>query len=131
MKLALPTLLLGLVALPAPAQSHAPREEWPGRTLKILYAGSPGGFREGSFKTFLQEWFDKAETIDLRELTVAAAEPYDVVIADWTSRYGKDGYAEDMSGAGVLLPKDFAKPVIMVSAVGGELVRGRSKIGWL
>ena len=52
-------------------------------------------------------------------------------IADWTSRYGKDGYAEDMSGAGVELPQGFTKPVIMLSAVGGELTRGHSKIGWL
>jgi len=131
MKLALPTLLLGLAALPASAQNDAPRTEWPGRSLKILYAGSPGGFREKAYTSFLHDWFDKVDAIDLRTLSVKAAEPYDVVIADWTSRCGHDGYVEDMSGAGVVLPQDFTKPVIMLSAVGGELTRGRSKIGWL
>lgn len=131
MKLALSSLLLGLAALPAPAQSDPQAKEWPGRSLAILYAGSPGGFRETSYTTFLHEWFDKVDAIDLRQLSVKAAQPYDVVIADWTSRYGHDGYAEDMSGAGVVLPEDFSKPVIMLSAVGGEITRGRSKIGWL
>lgn len=131
MKLALSSLLLGLAVLPAPTQSDPQAKEWPGRTLAILYAGSPGGFRETSYTKFLHEWFDKVDAIDLRKLSVEAAKPYDVVIADWTSRYGKDGYVEDMSGADLVLPKEFTKPVIMLSAVGGELTRGRSKIGWL
>ena len=96
-----------------------------------MYAGSPGGSREESFKDFLGRWFDQADVIDLRELSVKAAQPYDVVIADWRSRYGKDGYPDSMEGAGVQLPANFVKPVLMISAVGGELVRRQAKIGWL
>jgi len=55
---------------------------------------------------------------------------FDVVVADWHRRYLEKGYdagrRHDMQ-----LPRDFAKPVVMVGAVAGELVRPWSKINWL
>lgn len=132
MKHALLALALTGAALPGLAQeARVPdRGLGPAHRFKILYAGSPGGFREGAYVEFLRGWFDVVDAIDLRGLDAAAAAPYDVVLADWRSWYGNDGYPEEHESHDTRLPADFAKPVILIGAVGGELVP-ESKIGWL
>lgn len=103
------------------------------RATKVLYAGWPDGSREVAFRAFLERHFDHVEVMDLGRLTKAAAVPFDVVIADWASQYGKDGYPGrdgSLLSAPVELPDDFDVPVIAMDYVSTNL-RGRRKLDWL
>lgn len=130
---------LALLASSVPAnlvqdQPVGPRSaEWaPHRALKILYAGYPEGSREAAFESFLGEWFDKVGTIHLKDLSMATAADWDLVIADWTSQYGKDGYEapEGLTSAPANLGDDFTKPVIAMTYVGTQ-IRRQGKLDWL
>jgi hypothetical protein len=115
-------------ALPGP---DAP--EWaPHRALKVLYAGYPGGSREEAFGAFLEEWFDESAVIPLKELDTDSANGFDLVIVDWTSQYGKDGYEkpQGLTSAPGELDEDFTKPVIAMDYIGTQL-RPRYKLDWL
>ena len=114
-------------AAPTPEQSAAWGEN---RSLKILYAGSPGGSRERVFKEFLEQWFDHVGVIGMRDLSVKTAEPYAVVIADWESYYGNDGYAGKNVNVPATLSKDFTKPVIAMTYVSSRIRPGQ-KLDWL
>ena len=102
--------------------------------LAILYAGDPQSPRTERFRAFLAASGARVETIPLTNLLdlldAEAAEPFDVVVADWHRRFVEKGYdagrRHDMQ-----LPREFAKPVVMVGAIAGELVRPWSKIDWL
>lgn len=103
------------------------------RTTKVLYAGWPGGSREAAFRAFLARHFDQVQVLDLARLNQATAAGFDVVIADWASQYGKDGYPErkdSLTSAPVSLPDDFDVPVIAMDYVSSNL-RGRKKLDWL
>ena len=103
------------------------------RATKVLYAGWPAGSREAVFRAFLKRHFDRVEVMDLAKLTKAAAQPFDVVIADWASQYGNDGYAKrgnSLLAALVELADDFDVPVIAMDYVSTNL-RGRHKLDWL
>lgn len=105
----------------------------PHRALHVLYAGYEGGHRERVFAEFLGEHFDRVETIPLAELSMDRAKDSDVVIADWVSRYGCDGYEElenRLHSAPLDLPADFTKPVVAMTYVGTQ-VRGGYKLDWL
>lgn len=103
---------------------------------KILYAGSPGGSREKAFVEFLGEHFKVVEAMNLEKLTVETAAPYDVIVADWTSQYGNDGYGKGVNDGGALnmpkvkLPPSFSKPVIAIDYVAAKITR-RTKLDWL
>ncbi len=100
--------------------------------LSILYAGYPGGPREKAWIDFLRKWFSKVESIDLRKLSGRSAAAFDVVVADWTSRYKDGSYNSGAPSHNNSLGKDFTKPLIMISAVGAELTRRmRLKTDWL
>lgn len=119
----------------APHQNPAPTSEqsaaWgENRNLKILYAGSPGGSREKVFKEFLEQWFDHVGVIGMRDLSVKTAEPYAVVIADWESYYGNDGYAGKNASVPATLSPDFTKPVIAMTYVSSRIRPGQ-KLDWL
>ena len=121
---------LGL-AIAAPLAAHA-QESVLGDAgkLAVLYAGHPESPRAAAYVGFLREWFARVDQIDLEKLNVAAAQDYDVVVADWKRRYGgKGGYDSD-SGHRATIGSDFTKPIVMIGAVGGELARD-GKIGWL
>jgi hypothetical protein len=138
------SFFLGLAFLPAQTAQQQPAQQptqqltqqaehelfGEAKNTKILYAGSPGGSREKAFTEFLKQWFDKVDTLDLRKLNSSSAEPYDVVIADWTSRYGNDGYKKDMNGPSIQLGPKFKKPIVMIGAVGGEIAK-HSLLDWL
>jgi hypothetical protein len=105
----------------------------PHRATRVLYAGWPGGVREAAFRDFLERHFDHAAVLDLAKLTKAAASAHDVVIADWGSQYGNDGYPA--SGKSILevpvtLPDDFDVPVIAMDYVASQL-RPKRKLDWL
>ncbi len=103
------------------------------RKTRVLYAGWPGGSREKAFEPFLKQWFDTVGIIDLEKLSVATAKDYDVVIADWCSQYGNDGYQkreDSLFNPHVALGEDFTKPVIAMDYVSSAL-RGRHKLDWL
>jgi hypothetical protein len=104
------------------------------RETRVLYAGSPGGTREAAFRAFLERHFDTVAGMDLAKLTKANAAPYDVVIADWTSQYGKDGYPSpgknSLTSAPGSLPVDFDVPVIAMDYVSSNLRRDY-KLDWL
>jgi hypothetical protein len=103
------------------------------RGTKVLYAGWPAGSRETAFRAFLDRHFDKVEVVDLAKLTKQTATPFDVVIADWASQYGKDGYpgrGDSLLSAPVSMPDDFDVPVIAMDYVSTNL-RGRRKLDWL
>lgn len=100
--------------------------------LSILYAGYPGGPREKAWVEFLRKWFSKVESIDLKKLDVRSAADFDVVVADWTSRYTNGRYTGGAKKHNTSLGKDFTKPIIMISAVGAELTRRmKLKTDWL
>lgn len=102
------------------------------RSLAVLYAGHPGGSRETAFVGFLRDWFQRVDTIHLKDLSMESAKGFDVVIADWMSQYGKDGYekAEGLHSAPVQLAADFTKPVVAMTYVGTQ-IRPRGKLDWL
>ena len=98
----------------------------------MLYAGYPGGSREEAFEGFLAEWFDESAALPLAELDAKRAEGFDLVIVDWTSQYGKDGYEkpQGLTSAPGELDEDFTRPVIAMTYVGTQL-RPRHKLDWL
>ncbi|HEV8111799.1 MAG TPA: hypothetical protein VGR31_03410 [Planctomycetota bacterium] len=103
------------------------------RKTRVLYAGSPGGSREHAFQQFLSVWFDKVGVIDLEKLSMRTAGDYDVVIADWRSQYGNDGYPKrenELSMPGVGIGPEFTKPVIAMDYVSSSL-RMEYKLDWL
>jgi len=100
--------------------------------LAILYAGYPGGPREKAWLGFLKKSFGKVESIDLRKLDSGAASGFDVVVADWTSRYKDGGYNPDAPKHGCSLREDFTRPIIMIGVVAAELTRSLNlKTDWL
>jgi hypothetical protein len=132
------TAALAALAMPLGAQTPgAPAGDdaaWqPHRAIKVLYAGSKDGSRERAFAQFLGQHFDKVATIDLGKLSMATAADYDVVIADWVSQYGNDGYPKrdnSLFSAPIDLPESFTRPVIAMTYVGTNL-RGQHKLDWL
>ncbi len=105
----------------------------PHRGLRVLYAGFEGGHRERVFAAFLSEHFDHTATIPLADLSMQTAEDYDVVIADWVSQYGCDGYEKlenRLHGVPLQLPDDFTRPLVAMTYVGTNL-RRRHSLDWL
>jgi len=109
-------------------------EAWaPHRATKVLYAGAEGGSREAVFKEFLAKWFDTVGTLPLGKLSMETAKDYDVVIVDWKSQYGNDGYPKPERGLNTppaTLGPNFTKPFIAMTYVGTR-VRGGYKLDWL
>jgi hypothetical protein len=102
----------------------------PHRKLGVLYAGKEGGSREKVFAAFLKEHFDRSATIPLQKLSMETARDYDVVIVDWTSQYGNDGYPKKNELAPLTLGPEFTKPLIAMTYV-GTCVRRGYKLDWL
>ena len=104
------------------AAAATPQDDaWtPHRALKVLYAGAPGGSREAAFGV-----------IDLAQLSKERAAGFDVVIADWKSQYGKDGYEkpDGLYSAPATLDDEFVKPVVAVTYVGTQ-IRRKGKLDW-
>lgn len=129
---ALFAVAVGVFAPLAPAQE--PDAAWaPHRSLKVLYAGKANGHREKVFGAFLREWFDGSTTLPLEKLSMQTAAPYDVVIVDWVSQYGCDGYPKrdnSLFSAPIALDADFTKPIIAMTYVGTNVRRTR-KLDWL
>ncbi len=123
-----PTNGAGADVIVADAAAWAPH-----RATKVLYAGWPGGSREAAFRAFLERHFDATSVIDLAKLSPATAKGFDVVIADWASQYGNDGYPKregsPLSGP-VKLDDTFDVPVIAMDYVSTNL-RPRRKLDWL
>ena len=124
----------GLLAPAGLAQRPDDDDAWAqNRATRVLYAGWPDGSREKAFAPFLREWFETVGVIDLAKLSKQTAEGYDVVIADWGSQYGNDGYPKRESSlysAPVTLDPDFTKPVIAMAYVSSNLRRNH-KLDWL
>ena len=133
-RLVLPALAGMLCLSPAPSQDAAAEAAWaPHRSTRVLYAGWPGGSREKVFAEFLKQWFDTVSVIDLEKLSTATAKDHDVVIADWCSQYGNDGYPKregSLDTPSVALGDDFTRPVIAMDYVSSSL-RPRHKLDWL
>ena len=105
----------------------------PHRATAVLYAGWPGGSRERAFVPFLKQHFDQVGVIDLEKLSVATAKDFDVVIADWCSQYGNDGYPKrenSLYSPKVKLGDDFTRPIIAMDYVSSR-IRGEHKLDWL
>jgi hypothetical protein len=109
-------------------------EAWaPHRSTKVLYAGKAGGQREKVFAAFLRDNFDGSATLPLEELSMATAKDFDVVIVDWVSQFGCDGYPKRQGrlfSAPTTLDADFTKPFIAFSYVASN-VRPQGKLDWL
>ena len=99
------------------------------RSTRVLYAGFEGGSRWKSFEGFLSQWFDTVGTLPLADLDEKTAAGYDVIITDWTSHYGNDGYSEERAPFPKQLGPGFARPVIALDYTGARL--RRDKIDWL
>src|SRR5262245_53408493 len=129
----LPAVLLiatAPLARPVAGPATAADDLGAARQSKILFAGFPGGEREQRFLAFLKPWFAQVDAISLKELDAKRAAPYDVVIADW-KRFYADGAPGNEDRSGATLSRDFGKPILMLSAVAGEIQHHVSKIGWL
>lgn len=127
--------LATMLAQPAPSQDASKGEAaWaPHRSLKVLYAGKAGKHRDRVFGAFLKQHFDESKTIPLEELSMKTAKDYDVVIVDWMSQYGNDGYKKlknSLHGAPLKLGPEFTKPFIAMTYVGTQVRRGH-KLDWL
>ena len=119
------------------AQDPAPRNDaaaWaPHRSTKVLYAGWAGGTREHAFVDFLKQWFDVVGVLPLEQLNETTARDCDVVIADWCSQYGNDGYPKrdnSLFSPHVALSEHFTKPVIAIDYTSSSLWQ-RGKLDWL
>ena len=125
------SLLLASAATQTP---DADQKAWAEhRTTRVLYAGWPGGSREKVFEAFLKQWFDKVGILDLEKLTMETAKDFDIVIADWCSQYGNDGYQKrenSLFSPKVDIDAGFTKPIIAMDYVSTAL-RGRHKLDWL
>lgn len=136
MRFGLLALCLGLFVAwtvgPTHAEEAAPAVASPPqlKTLSVLYAGDPESPRTERFTAFLTPWVKQVEAISLKDLDEERAAKFDVVVADWHRRYGEGGY-QGGEGHGLKLGRDFKRPVVMIGAVGGELVRDWSKLNWL
>ena len=123
-----------LAQAPSPQAGADDAQAWQShRSLRVLYAGWPGGARERAFADFLHRWFDKVGVIDLATLSMQTAADYDVVIADWCSQYGNDGYPKrdnSLFSAPVALGPEFSKPLIAMDYVSSQ-VRSQYKLDWL
>jgi len=126
--------LLALTLIAPSALAQEPDDSWaPHRKLKVLYAGKAHGSREKAFDAFLKEHFEESATIDLAALSMKSAKDYDVVIVDWVSQYGNDGYPKrgnSLHGAPIQLGPEFTKPFIAMTYVGTQVRRGY-KLDWL
>ena len=103
------------------------------RAIKVLYAGKEGGHREKVFGEFLKKHFDHSKSIPAESLSMETAKGFDVVIVDWMSQYGLDGYPKregSLHGISLKLGKDFTKPFIAMTYVGTRVRRG-FKLDWL
>jgi len=122
------------LAQPGSAQGGNDTDAWANyRSLKVLYAGKAGMHRDKVFGEFLKKHFDKSATIPLEKLSMKTAADYDVVIVDWVSQYGNDGYPKRdnrLFSAPTDLGPEFTKPFIAMTYVGTQ-VRGRYKLDWL
>jgi hypothetical protein len=122
------------LALSVAAQQDGAADPWQAhRATKVLYAGAAGGTREKAFDAFLRQHFDHVGVIALDKLSMATAEGYDVVVVDWMSQYGNDGYQKrdnSLYSAPVKLGPEFTKPLIAMSYVGTQ-VRPDYKLDWL
>ena len=127
-------LALGILLVPPNATATESSDAWaPHRGIKVLYAGKEGGHRETVFGRFLGEHFDDSATLPLEELSMATARDYDLVIVDWVSQYGCDGYEKQersLASAPASLGPEFTKPMIAMSYVGTQVRRGY-KLDWL
>ena len=134
-RLLVPAFAGALSLAPVRAQEAAPPDvTWAThRATRVLYAGWPDGSREKAFQAFLKQWFDHVSVISLEKLTMDTAKDHDVVIADWCSQYGNDGYPKRENS--LFTPKaklgaDFTKPVIAMDYVSSR-VRAEHKLDWL
>lgn len=129
-------LSLGTVAVllqPAVSQNELPDHWAPHRSLKVLYAGKEGGHREKVFGAFLKKWFDKSATIPMEKISMETVADYDVVIVDWVSQYGNDGYPareRSLFSPPKSLGPEFTKPMISMTYVSTR-IRGGYKLDWL
>lgn len=105
----------------------------PHKTLRVLYAGKEGGHRWRAFPEFLGKHFDTVGTLPLGKLSMQTAADWDVVIVDWVSQYGCEGYPKrgnSLFSAPLKLGPEFTKPFIAMSYVGTQVRRGY-KLDWL
>lgn len=133
--LSAPFLGAALLLPQAPAQqsADASADGWTHRSIRVLYAGWPGGSREKAFEAFLKQWFDEVSVIGLKDLSMRTAAGSDVVIADWCSQYGNDGYPKrenTLYSAPAKLGPEFTRPVIAMSYVSSQ-IRAGHKLDWL
>ena len=91
------------------------------------------GERDGVRFRELHAFTAKLATLPLGKLSMETAKDYDVVIVDWVSQYGNDGYDKrerSLFNAPKALGGDFTKPFIAMTYVGTQ-VRGGYKLDWL
>jgi len=110
--------------------SAGPNEAGKPINLKILYAGNPGSERQKEFTSFLREYFERVDSLDLRSFSDQKAAGYDVVIIDWTSIFPRDPDGKLVEPVkkliwpqGATVTSAYDRPTILVGAVGVELVR--------
>ena len=120
--------------LPLAAQDAADNAAWaPHRNTAVLYAGKAGGHREKAFHEFLGRWFDNTGTLPLEDLSMATAADYDVVVVDWVSQYGNDGYPKrerSLFSAPQTLGPEFTKPIVARPTVFFEIIQRKGSRGF-
>ena len=124
------TWLLATLALAGTDDEKAARPDLgPERATRVLYAGVPGTERERAFLEFLRGSFTTVGNVELAKLSADATRGYDVVVADGPRMYPMD-QDSTLPSAGVSLGASFTRPIVMISAAGGQVQR-HTKIDWL
>jgi hypothetical protein len=99
------------------------------KQLKVLYAGALDSERAGSFLEFLRGSFATVGSIDIEKLSMEAAQPFDVVIADGNRLYPMDAESP-LQTPKLSLDPEFTRPIVMISAVAGS-IQHHTKLDWL
>lgn len=132
-------VLLAVVMLTPNAKAEDAKQGPAKIELDVLYAGNPGSQRTEDFEALLKRFFRGVEIANFETFKAEDAEPFDVVIFDWTSIFPRNeqGKITWQDGLNLSQPRppqldrNFSKPVVMIGAAAGSLSdQLRTAINW-
>lgn len=127
----LPQLLAPVLAVAVACAGLLPAQQSSEKLdLSVLYAGDVDHARTATWLEFLGRHVQRAEPIELIDLSSDTAADFDVVIVDSPSPFGEEGRFEMPQTPE--LTREFGKPTVLLGAAGGALLRSvKIKLDWL